>query len=165
MQKIILGITIVLSIVLESAFFPFITIAGVVPNITLILLICLALRHDAEKGALIGLLAGLTKDIVVGRIIGVSGITFMLLGYFIGKYNHKIFPDHLTTPLILTLLGTLFHESVYLLFVFFLGYQVDLMLAVTQIWILQGIYNFLLVVPVYFLIQQLFQWHVMKKQY
>lgn len=165
MQKIILALTIVVSIVLESALFPFISIAGVVPNITLLLVICLALRHHDDKSALIGLLAGVTKDIVVGRIIGVSGITFMLLGYFIGKYNHKIFPDHLTTPLILTLLGTLFHESVYLLFVFFLGYQVNLMLALTQIWIIQGIYNFLMVIPVYMAIQQLFKWPIMNKQH
>ena len=165
MQKFIIALTIVISIVLESAFFPFISLAGVVPNLTMILVICLALRQDNDKGALIGFAAGLTKDIVVGRMIGVSGITFMLIGYFIGKYNHKIFPDHLTTPLILTLLGTLFHEGVYLLFVFFMGYQIDLLLAVSQVWIVQVIYNFLMVLPVYVGINKLYHWHVMKKQY
>lgn len=165
MQKIILVLTIIFSIVMESAFFPFISIAGVVPNITMILVICLALRQNDEKAALIGLAAGLTKDIVVGRIIGLSGITFMLIGYFIEKYNHKIFPDHLTTPIILTIIGTLFHEASYLLFVFLLGYQVDLLLAVSQIWIIQVIYNFLMVFPVYIGVQQLYQLQVMKKQY
>lgn len=165
MQKIIIALTIVISIVLESAFFPFISLAGIVPNLTLILVICLALRQDNDKGALIGFAAGLTKDIVVGRIIGVSGITFMIIGYFIGKYNHKIFPDHLTTPLILTMFGTLFHESVYLLFVFFLGYQIDLFLAVSQVWVVQLIYNFLMVFPVYAAVNQLYRWHFMKKQY
>jgi len=165
MQKIILVLTIVFTIVIESAFFPFISIAGVVPNITMILVICLALRQNDEKAALIGLAAGLTKDIVVGRIIGLSGITFMLIGYFIGKYNHKIFPDHLTTPIILTILGTFFHEGAYLLFVFLLGYQIDLLLAVSQIWIIQVIYNFIMVFPVYIGVRQLYQWQVMKKQY
>lgn len=165
MQKFIIALTIVISIVLESAFFPFISLAGVVPNLTMILVICLALRQDNDKGALIGLAAGLTKDIVIGRIIGVSGITFMLIGYFIGKYNHKIFPDHLTTPLIITMFGTLFHESIYLLFVFFMGYQTDLFLAFSQIWVVQAIYNFLLVFPVFTGVSQLYHWHVMKKQY
>ncbi len=165
MQKFILVLAIIFSIVIESALFPFISIAGVVPNITMILVICLALRQNDEKAALIGLAAGLTKDIVVGRIIGISGITFMLIGYFIGKYNHKIFPDHLTTPIVLTIFGTLFHEASYLLFVFLLGYQVDLILAVSQIWIIQAIYNFLMVFPVYIGVQQLYQWQVMKKHY
>lgn len=165
MQKFIIALTIVISIVLESAFFPFITLAGVVPNLTMILVICLALRQDNDKGALIGFAAGLTKDIVVGRMIGVSGITFMLIGYFIGKYNHKIFPDHLTTPLILTMIGTLFHESVYLMFVFFMGHEIDLFLAVSQIWVVQAIYNFLMVFPIYTGVSKLYRWRVMKKQY
>lgn len=165
MQKIILALTIVFSIVIESALFPFISIAGVVPNVTMILVISLALRQNDEKAAVIGFAAGLTKDIVVGRIIGISGITFMLIGYFIGRYNHKIFPDHLTTPIILTILGTLFHEAIYLLFVFFLGYQIDLFVAVSQVWIIQAIYNFLMVFPVYAAVRQLYHWRVMKKQY
>ncbi len=109
MHTLIIVLTFFISIVLESSFFPYVAIAGIVPNISLILLICYALRNNVEKIVIIGLLAGLVKDVAVGRIIGVSGITFVLMGFFISKYTNKIFPDHLTTPIILTIVGTLFH--------------------------------------------------------
>ena len=165
MQKFVIAVTVFISIVLESAFFPFLSMNGVVPNITMILVICYALYQEEDQAAVIGLLAGLVKDIAVGRIIGVSAITFMMLGYFTSHYKHKIFAEHATTPLIITIFGTFFHESCYLLFVFFLGYQVNLIYAVQQVWILQALYNFLMVMPVYFALRKVLNWHVMKKQY
>lgn len=165
MHKIASATLIMVSIVLESALLPFFSIAGVVPNITMILVISLALRHKNVEGALIGLLAGLTKDMVVGRIIGISGITYMLIAYFIGCYKDKIFPDHLTTPLVLTTLATVMHESIYLLFIFFLGFQVESILTVIQVWLVQGMYNFLLALPVHTAVRKVFQWHRMKKQW
>jgi rod shape-determining protein MreD len=164
MQKIVIVLSIFISIVLESAFFPFISMNGVVPNLTMILVICYALYQEEDKAAVIGLLAGLVKDAAVGRIIGVSAITFMMLGYLTSHYKHKIFAEHATTPLIITLMGTLFHETFYLLFVFFLGYQINLIYA-QQVWILQAFYNFLMVMPVYLALRKLLNWHVMKKQY
>ncbi|MDW7671491.1 MAG: rod shape-determining protein MreD [Bacillota bacterium] len=164
MQKIVIALSFFISIVLESAFFPFISMNGVVPNLTMILVICYALHQEEDKAAVTGLLAGLVKDTAVGRIIGVSAITFMMLGYLTSHYKHKIFAEHATTPLIITLMGTLFHETFYLLFVFFLGYQINLIYT-QQVWILQALYNLLMVMPVYLALRKLLNWHVMKKQY
>lgn len=165
MQKAVIAFTVFLSILLESAVFRFLPISGVVPNITMILVICFALHKEADEAAFIGLLAGLIKDITVGRIIGISAITFMILAFLTGHYNHKIFAEHITTPVVITMAGTLFHESLYLLFVFFLGYQVDLLHAAQQVWIVQLLYNLLVVIPVYAAVRRLLKWPVMKKQY
>ncbi|MEN1762064.1 rod shape-determining protein MreD [Anoxynatronum sibiricum] len=165
MQKYVIALTVLLSIIAESALFPFLSIKGVVPNLTLILVISYALYEEEGNAGLIGLLAGLTKDIVVGRIIGVSAISFMLTGYFVAHYNRKIFAEHVTTPLILVMLATLFHESIYLLFVFLLGYQVDLLYAIHQVWMIQFLYQLIMTVPVYAFVRKLLQCHGMKKQY
>jgi len=165
MQKLVIALTVFLSILLESVVFRFFAISGVVPNITMILVICYALHHEDEKAAMIGLLAGLAKDVTVGRIIGISAITFMILGYITGHYNHKIFAEHVTTPVVITMVGTFFHESIYLLFVFFLGYQVDILYAAQQVWLVQLLYNLIMVIPVYAAVRKLLQRPVMKKRY
>jgi len=165
MQKYVIALTVLISIVAESAFFRFLSIGGVVPNLTLILVISYALYEEENRAGLIGLLAGLSKDIVVGRIIGVSAISFMLAAYFVAHYNRKIFTEHMTTPLVLVMLATVFHESIYLLFVFLLGYQVDLIYAFQHTWMMQLIYQLLMTLPVYVSVRRLLQWHVMKKQY
>jgi rod shape-determining protein MreD len=162
MQKLIILLTVFISILLESALFRFFAVRGVVPNLTLILILCYALYYEEDKTAFIGLLAGLTKDITVGRIVGISAISFMLIGYLTAHYNQKIFAEHVTTPVILTVAATLFHETIYLFFIFFLGYQVHLMYTIPQVWAVQAVYNAVMTVPVYFAMRRLLHWHVMK---
>ena len=165
MRRTVLFAAVVLSIVFESTFFIFFSIRGVLPNISMLLILCLALFDEEGDVLWLGLAAGLMKDVVVGRMVGISALTFMLIGYTLFRLNRKFFEDHLTTPLLISIFATLFHESVYLLFVFLLGYPVNVIDALTGVWLIQLAYNFLLVTPVFFSVRKLLKWRVMNRQY
>ena len=165
MNKLILTAVFYISIVLESTLFAFLPIFGLVPNTTMILIICYALYYEEKNGAIIGFTAGLIKDMIVGSVMGISALTFMIIGYFVGYYNRKVFAENPTTPFVLAIISTIFHESLYFLVVFLMGYPIHFGMAVSKIYVYQTIYNALLAIPLYFIFNRVIQSKFLRKIY
>ncbi|RQD70624.1 MAG: rod shape-determining protein MreD [Tindallia sp. MSAO_Bac2] len=165
MRRIFLGSFFFLSIIIESTFFSYLPFPGFVPNTTLILTICFALYYEEKNGAIIGFTAGLIKDMIIGRVVGISALTFMIVGFLVGYYNRKVFAENITTPLVLTVASTLFHESVALLTVFLMGYPTHPGTSLSRIFLYQTAYNALISVPIYLVINQVLHSRFLKKSY
>lgn len=153
------------SILLESTLLPFFPIPGMAPNITMILVICYALYYEEKNGAVIGFTAGFFKDMVVGRVVGISALTFMIIGFLVGYYNRKVFVENATTPFVLTVASTILHESMTILAVFLMGYPIQIAMTLNRVYIYQTIYNALVAVPIYFIVNQLLYSHFLRKSY
>jgi rod shape-determining protein MreD len=70
--------------VAQSSVVPMVSVAGVTPDLPLVLTVFAALGRGPEVGCLVGFFAGLLQDIAGGGLIGVQALTKALAGFGMG---------------------------------------------------------------------------------
>lgn len=164
MELVIISLIILFNLILQSTFFQWVKICGVFPNTALILVISFAIHSEKNKGAAIGFFIGIFQDIIFGRMVGLNALIFMMIGYWIGLMNQKIFKDNLLIPFILTALITIFYEVINLLPIFLLGYRVEL-LDITRKISIGVAYSSIVSLIIYHYISKLFKSGLIKRGY
>jgi|APSaa5957512622_1039677.scaffolds.fasta_scaffold65189_2 rod shape-determining protein MreD len=105
---------------LQSVFFKNGLIAGVTPDIALIILIFSANQQGSYRSQTSGFIAGLIQDFLSITPLGFHAFTRTLLAYLNGLFKGKLFLDPILMPVLLTAIGTLLKAVFgYLLLVFF----------------------------------------------
>jgi rod shape-determining protein MreD len=69
---------------------PLVSIAGVTPDLPLIMVVLLALRRGPEFGCLSGFVTGLLQDAAGGGLIGVQALTKAVIGFGIGVAGGRL---------------------------------------------------------------------------
>ncbi|MDI9476794.1 MAG: rod shape-determining protein MreD [Natronincolaceae bacterium] len=164
-RSIIIGLIILFNLILQSTLFQWVEIYGVVPNTSLILVMSFAIYSGRNRGAVIGFLMGILQDIIFGRTIGLNALVFMVIGYLIGLMDQKISKDNLLIPFVLTMLATVFYETINLLLLFLLGCRIELLNIIKKMLITEVIYNSFVSLVIYYYISKLFKLSLMKKGY
>jgi rod shape-determining protein MreD len=124
-----------------------------------------AIYSGRNRGAVIGFLMGILQDIIFGRTIGLNALVFMVIGYLIGLMDQKISKDNLLIPFVLTMLATVFYETINLLLLFLLGCRIELLNIIKKMLITEVIYNSFVSLVIYYYISKLFKLSLMKKGY
>ncbi|MGI6174837.1 MAG: rod shape-determining protein MreD [Christensenellales bacterium] len=75
---------VLLSVMLETAVLPNMTILGVAPDFLLCIVVSFALLDGSLFGALTGAAAGLLIDIACGSILGFYALQYVIVGYLAG---------------------------------------------------------------------------------
>lgn len=98
---IVLGILIIICFVLQSALFPFIEIAGISPNLLLILTVSFGLMRGRKEGMLVGFFCGLLYDLYFGFAVGPFMLVYMLIGYCNGFFHRLYLVEDVLLPIII----------------------------------------------------------------
>ncbi len=147
-------ITFIIIYLLQSNFFIWFNIAGVKPNLFVILVLVLGLFGGKNLGAIFGIVIGLLLDIFIGRQIGISAIILGLIGLLGGFLDKNFSKDSKLTIIIMVALATLLYElSVYCVNIFMFGYDFELVNFITKL-LIEIIYNTLLTIILYPIIQK-----------
>ncbi len=127
MKRIIVYfIEIILCFVLQSSLFHYIKLAGIMPNLLLILVVSTAYMRGRIPGLLIGFFSGLLVDLSFGSVIGLYSLIYLLIGYFFGFMNKYFSNDDVTLPLIFVAVGDFFYGFFYYIFEFLLRGRLNL---------------------------------------
>ena len=89
-RKIVTGILILVSILLQSTVCQMISIASIKPNLLIILTVSFGLMRGRKDGMLIGFLCGLLTDLFFESTLGFNALIYTWVGYFSG-YFYRIF--------------------------------------------------------------------------
>lgn len=89
-MRALLALTVFGGGVAHATVAPALRIAGVTPDLPLIIVVLLALRRGPEFGALAGFAAGLIQDAAGGGLIGVQALTKALIGFAIGAVGSRL---------------------------------------------------------------------------
>ena len=92
-MRALLALTVFGGGVAHATVAPALRIAGVTPDLPLIVVVLLALRRGPEFGALAGFAAGLLQDAAGGGLIGVQALTKALIGFAIGAVGSRLSVD------------------------------------------------------------------------
>jgi len=99
----------VLGILLESTFFSELTVAGVKPDLLLVLVIFNCLFRGPSQGGIFGFIIGLLEDLYLGSFIGLNALTKGLTAFLAGRLLKGAFRENLLVPVIALFLGSVFN--------------------------------------------------------
>lgn len=90
----------VAAVMLHTAVLPQFRIAGVAPDLLLLLGIAAGIAAGPDRGALIGFIAGLLADCFLQTPFGLSALTYSLVGYAVGAFQTTILHAALWIPVL-----------------------------------------------------------------
>ncbi len=89
-RALVLTLVITFAVVLQVAVFPYLSYAGVVPNLALLVVVAAALVRGPEFAAVLGFLAGLAVDLAppADHVAGRWALALVVVGYLAGRLRH-----------------------------------------------------------------------------
>lgn len=150
---ITLFITFLITYFLQTNFFSWFTIAGIKPNLFIILALFISLFAGMKVGIGFGLFFGIFLDIVLGKKLGINTSMFILI-VALGAYFDKNFSkDSRLTIMLMVIASTiLFELGSYILNAILIGINIEIVYFI-KILIIEVIYNAIITIIIYPAIQ------------
>ncbi|HHU90149.1 MAG TPA: rod shape-determining protein MreD [Clostridiaceae bacterium] len=133
----------------QSTLLEYLEIFNVRPNILIVLMVIVALLRSTVESAAMGLLFGLTMDILMGKTLGWYALLFFLVSIPISMINDKLYREKFLVLITFAFSSTVLIETVFFLIIFmFRGYSYLPYLFGTVI-VPEAIYNSILILPLF----------------
>lgn len=137
---------------LQANFFSWFNLAGVKPNLFIILVLSIGLFTGRDFGSAFGILFGLSLDFFIGKSIGISAIMLGVIGFLGGYLSKNFSKDSRITMMVMILLATLIYEIGTYTFNYFINSaNIEIMYFVKTL-IIELVFNLLITIIIYPLI-------------
>ena len=158
MKKLVINLFLILTIFiiyfLQSNFFNWFNIAGVMPNVFIIFVLFIGLFTNKTVGTIYGVVIGLILDFLFSQKIGIQAVTLGLVGFLAAIFDKNFSKDSRMTIMLMVLGSTVIVEVLnYLLAYMFININVEIVNFV-KILAIEVIYNMILTIIIYPLIQK-----------
>ncbi len=122
---ITIGIIIVVCFLLQSTIFHYMELAGVVPNLMLIVTMSFGLMRGRREGMLVGFFSGLLIDIFFGSVLGPYAFIYMTMGYANGFFHRIYYVEDVLLPMLMITLNDFIYNVIIYLIYFLLRNRLD----------------------------------------
>lgn len=110
----------VVLVIIQPTLMQGIEVFGVSPDLFLVLVVCAGLFRGKGEGAVAGFIFGLAFDVMVGRLVGLSGIIYMYAGFSAGMVRERVVSDRITVAIPVILATALLGGVIY-----YIGYHIS----------------------------------------
>lgn len=157
MKKFLIHLSLILAFIfiylLQSIFFTNFTIAGIKPNLFVILMLFIGLYTGRSMGIIYGIIYGVLIDLWIGKNIGITSVCLALVGIVGGIFDKNFSKDSRIIIIFIGALSTVLYETaVYILQIILFNINVEV-LSFIKILLIETIYNILILVILYPLIR------------
>lgn len=157
MKKIIINICLWLVFLvvyfLQLNFFSWFRIAGVMPNLFIILILYIGLFMGKSMGLVYGVLYGLFLDLIIGKRIGISSITLAGIGIAGGIFDKNFSKDSRIIIMAMVAIATMIYEAGnYFLGIIILKNSIEI-IEFLKLVLIETIYNVLITIILYPIMQ------------
>ncbi|MDI6640743.1 MAG: rod shape-determining protein MreD [Elusimicrobiota bacterium] len=90
------------SFMLQLFILSYLPIFGLAPELVLLTLLFLSLKYGSLFGEIYGFIAGLLLDCFTIHVFGLRAFIFTIIGYFVGKFSHKLDEEKIQVQVLLT---------------------------------------------------------------
>lgn len=140
---------------LQSNFFNWYNIAGIQPNLFIILILTIGLYLGEKYGFSLGIILGLLLDLFIGKRIGLNAIMLGIAGLIGGILDRSFSKESRITFMIMTIAVTVLCEVInFTLQIILLGAE-PVFMQCMKIIMIEAIYNAILIIILYPLIQKM----------
>ena len=152
--NVFLIITAIIIYYLQSNFFMWFNIAGVKPNLFVVLALFIGLFANRTMGIAYGVGIGALIDILIGKTIGIYSISLGIVGFLAAVFDKNFSKDSRMTIIFMVAGSTIIFEIInYLLNYTILGINAEILNFII-ILAIEVIYNIILTIILYSLIQK-----------
>ena len=137
------------ALVLQVMLAPHMAIAGVVPNLLLLVVITLAFVEGPRAGAVSGFAAGLLLDLLSSTPVGAWALVLTATGYVSGMLQENLFAAGWLAPVAVAAIAGLVAETFYLLVLAVLGDGPAFWASLASVVLPRALYNTVLVTLAY----------------
>ena len=137
------------AVLFQTTVFARLKLFGVAPDLVVVLVICFALLEGPTSGAVVGFSSGLLKDLLLSAPKGLTGLSYLIVGYVVGSVHPYVESTSVFVPITGVFFGSVAATSIYEMLQELLGQQTVPLGRSVQVVCLIAIYNTLLVPFVY----------------
>jgi len=156
-NTIIVMVTMVLFLILyflQANFFSWFTIAGIQPNLFVILILFLGLFAGKRLGVPMGIFLGICLDFFINKKIGISAIMLGVIGGVAGIFDKNFSKDSRMTIILMTIGATAIYEiGCYILNYFIIETTIEI-IPFIKILLVEILYNIFITIIFYPLLQK-----------
>ena len=142
-------VLIVLCYVLQVSVFSYFKMAGIIPNIMLILVVSFSLMRGQTEGMLLGFFAGLVVDIMGGQDLVLYALIFTCMGYGNGFFNQIFYANNILLPLAMILGNSIAYNFVMYVCGFLLRNRTDFLFYLIHVMLPEVVYTFFVALFLY----------------
>ncbi len=158
MKKTIINVFLIITAIiiyyLQSNFFMWFNIAGIKPNLFVILALFIGLFTNRTMGIAYGVGIGIAIDILIGHVIGIYAVSLGIIGLLAALFDKNFSKDSRITIILMVAGATIIFEIIYyLLNYMILGINVEIINFIFML-LIEVIYNIILTIILYPLIQK-----------
>lgn len=152
-----LGISalILFALIVQTTILPHLALFHVVPDLLLLVVICIGLVQGPSAGAVSGFLAGLLRDFLLSSPTGLSSLAYLGVGYAVGAVRPYVQSSSVVVPLVGVFVGTAAGTSAFITLSILLGVPAEPVSRLAQVVLLTSLYNTLLVPFAYPVVRRL----------
>ena len=159
MKKILLNILFVTTILfiyyLQSNFFNWFTIAGVMPNIYILFVLFIGLFTNKYTSLIYGAIVGTIIDSLFGQIIGINMFAYILVAILALVFDKNFSKDSRATIIVMVIAATLIYEIVSIVISYvILQINIDVWIFIKTLCI-ETIFNVILTIIIYPMFQNI----------
>ncbi len=153
------------AVILQTSLLSRIRIFGVGPDLVLVIVIALALIEGPLTGAVAGLGGGLLRDFLLEAPAGLTGLSYLAVGYLVGTIRPYVQTSGVLLPVSAVGLGSLAGTGLYILLSYLLGEQPDPLERVLRVLLLTSLYNAMVTPFVYPVVRRVVSIYPREKVY
>jgi rod shape-determining protein MreD len=156
LRVLVTVIIVLITFIFQATVFHEISIFGVRPDFTIAVVVSLGILLGKDRGAIVGLASGMLQDIVFGKPVGISALSYTLVGYLVGINSEKIFKENIVVPVVFTLGATILRHTVVIFFNYALNVSIPILYYIKKVIALETVYNCIVVIFIYKLLHTIY---------
>ena len=143
--------------IIQTTFCGAISMAGITPDLIMIVTISLAILLGEAPAIIAGFMMGLLCDIFSMDILGFYALCYSFAGFVCGRLGRNLFIDDLKFPAVLIMAADLFKSFYGYVFLFLLQNRIFTGTFLIRYAIPEAVYTMLIALPVYALLAFLYK--------
>lgn len=142
-----LPVSLLITVLFHTTLLPEVRIAGVMPDVMLLLAVAAGLEAGPGYGALMGFLSGMLADLLLPTPLGLSALVFTLVGYVVGVTKGGLLRASWWFPVLVAFVASSAGQGVFALVATMIGETGLLNTHLSTVMLVVGITNAVLAVP------------------
>ncbi len=150
--------SIYISFILQTSIFNHLEMAGIIPNLLLVVTVSFGYLKGRKAGIIVGFLCGMLLDIFIGTYFGMNALILMYIGYLNGTVRLFYFGEDVKFPLFIISLSDLLYGSFVFAVMFLMRERSDFYFYLEHVIIPEAVYTVIVGIIVYYLIYLAIRW-------
>ena len=138
--------------IIQTSFFQHFKIAGVAPNLLVVLVSAIGFMRGKNEGLFIGFVSGLFIDLFFSSVIGFNILVYSFVGYLNGFFTKEFLPEDVKLPVVLIVGSDIVANTIIYLIIFLFRGDFSFYYYLINLIVPEVVYTLLVTIVLYFII-------------